>query len=322
MVRRFGQPRRGANPSADLDQCANDPAPSPSTDGCSASASDWVNGNLGASKSSYFEGDSIPYRMTFDNLTLASTRSRSSGTRPRAASTRSTTSRPLTGPSHANPCLGVQRVHRPHHLPDPGGSPGDRRRRHADRRATSRCTAERSPASAPTRTPTGRASRATSPRGSRSPSPRPSPTRSLPGAATSRPGGLGPGQLRGRDPGLAVPHAADRPRRLGRQPGPLALGGGGYLPRLDHGHQGRDAEGSTPLQLHRLARRRCRTSRSSMTAPARTPRSSPASRTSPPTRRRDTVPSGWDARRGIAACTDEHERRQLKRRPARRPPST
>ena len=36
-----------ANPSADLDQCANDPAPSPSTDGCSASASDWVNGNLG-----------------------------------------------------------------------------------------------------------------------------------------------------------------------------------------------------------------------------------------------------------------------------------
>ncbi|MBI4038117.1 hypothetical protein HY387_00480 [Candidatus Daviesbacteria bacterium] len=61
-----------ANPSARLDQCANDPAPSPSTDGCSASASDWVNGNLGASKSSYFEGDSIPYRLTFDNLSLAS----------------------------------------------------------------------------------------------------------------------------------------------------------------------------------------------------------------------------------------------------------
>src|SRR5262245_11191637 len=35
-----------ANPSANLDQCANDPAPSPNTDGCSASASDWVNGNL------------------------------------------------------------------------------------------------------------------------------------------------------------------------------------------------------------------------------------------------------------------------------------
>jgi uncharacterized repeat protein (TIGR01451 family) len=61
-----------ANPSANLDQCANDPAPSPSTDGCSASASDWVNGNLGASKSVYFEGDSIPYRMLFGNLSLAS----------------------------------------------------------------------------------------------------------------------------------------------------------------------------------------------------------------------------------------------------------
>ena len=45
-----------------------DPFPSPSTDGCSASASDWVSGNLGASKSTYFEGDSIPYRMLFGNL--------------------------------------------------------------------------------------------------------------------------------------------------------------------------------------------------------------------------------------------------------------
>jgi len=61
-----------ANPSARLDQCANDPAPSPSSDGCSAAASDWVNGNLGASKSLYQEGDSIPYRLSFDNLSLAS----------------------------------------------------------------------------------------------------------------------------------------------------------------------------------------------------------------------------------------------------------
>jgi hypothetical protein len=61
-----------ANPSADLDQCANDPDPSPNTDGCSASASDWVNGNIGASKAVYFEGDSLPYRMRFDNLSLAS----------------------------------------------------------------------------------------------------------------------------------------------------------------------------------------------------------------------------------------------------------
>src|SRR6266508_3748558 len=61
-----------ANPSANLDQCANDPAPSPSTNGCDSNASQWVNGNLGASKALYFEGDSIPYRMRFDNLSLAS----------------------------------------------------------------------------------------------------------------------------------------------------------------------------------------------------------------------------------------------------------
>src|SRR5689334_11904788 len=48
---------------ANLDQCANDPAPSPNTDGCSASASDWVNGNVNQSKANYVEGDSIPYRM-------------------------------------------------------------------------------------------------------------------------------------------------------------------------------------------------------------------------------------------------------------------
>jgi hypothetical protein len=61
-----------ANPSANLDQCANDPAPSPNTDGCSAAASDWVNGNLGGSKALYFEGDSIPYRLRFDDLSVSS----------------------------------------------------------------------------------------------------------------------------------------------------------------------------------------------------------------------------------------------------------
>ena len=63
---------RAANPSANLDQCANDPAPSPHTNGCNANASEWVNGNLGASKSVYLEGDSVPYRLTFDNLSLSS----------------------------------------------------------------------------------------------------------------------------------------------------------------------------------------------------------------------------------------------------------
>jgi hypothetical protein len=61
-----------ANPSANLDQCANDPFPSPSSDGCNSTANQWVNGNLGASKAVYFEGDSIPYRLRFGNLPLTS----------------------------------------------------------------------------------------------------------------------------------------------------------------------------------------------------------------------------------------------------------
>jgi uncharacterized repeat protein (TIGR01451 family) len=62
-----------ANPSANLDQCANGQAPSPASDGCNGTAgTDWVNGNLGASKAVYLEGDSIPYRLTFDNLSLSS----------------------------------------------------------------------------------------------------------------------------------------------------------------------------------------------------------------------------------------------------------
>ena len=62
-----------ANQSANLDQCANDPSPSPDTDGCNSNASQWVNGNLGSSKSLYFEGDTIPYRMTLTNLVTGGT---------------------------------------------------------------------------------------------------------------------------------------------------------------------------------------------------------------------------------------------------------
>jgi hypothetical protein len=61
-----------ANPSASLDQCANDPAPSPSSDGCNSNANQWVNGNVGASKALYSEGDSLPYRLKMDNLPLSS----------------------------------------------------------------------------------------------------------------------------------------------------------------------------------------------------------------------------------------------------------
>jgi hypothetical protein len=57
-----------ANQAADLDQCANDPSPSPHTNGCAGPVNNWVNGNLGASKSVYVEGDSIPYRLRFTNL--------------------------------------------------------------------------------------------------------------------------------------------------------------------------------------------------------------------------------------------------------------
>jgi hypothetical protein len=60
-----------ANPAASLDQCANDPLPSSHLDGCATSATQWVNGNLGASKSVYFEGDSIPYRLTLSNLSTS-----------------------------------------------------------------------------------------------------------------------------------------------------------------------------------------------------------------------------------------------------------
>jgi len=62
-----------ANPSANLDQCANDPAPSSHLDGCNSNANQWVNGNLGASKAVYQEGDSIPYRITFTNLSTSGT---------------------------------------------------------------------------------------------------------------------------------------------------------------------------------------------------------------------------------------------------------
>src|SRR5712692_10026672 len=53
------------NPSANLDQCGNQLNPS-GTNPCTGAA--WINGNLGISKSLYFEGDSIPYRLAFSNL--------------------------------------------------------------------------------------------------------------------------------------------------------------------------------------------------------------------------------------------------------------
>src|SRR5204863_2944111 len=63
-------PALAANPAANLDQCGNDAPPSSHIDGCNSDATQWLNGNLGTSKSVYAEGDSIPFRMTFANLGL------------------------------------------------------------------------------------------------------------------------------------------------------------------------------------------------------------------------------------------------------------
>ena len=68
-----------ANPAANLDQCANynGTTASPATN-CSAAdlplgSNNWVNGNLGASKARYFEGNSVPYRMRLSNLVTGAT---------------------------------------------------------------------------------------------------------------------------------------------------------------------------------------------------------------------------------------------------------
>ncbi len=59
------------NPAANLDQCGNGTS---GTEPClnDTTYSNWVNGNLGASKSRYVEGDSIPYRLIFTNLAIGS----------------------------------------------------------------------------------------------------------------------------------------------------------------------------------------------------------------------------------------------------------
>ena len=56
-----------ANASANLDQCANGQSPCPRPMAAEFERHQWVNGNNG-SKANYFEGDSLPYRMAFDNL--------------------------------------------------------------------------------------------------------------------------------------------------------------------------------------------------------------------------------------------------------------
>jgi hypothetical protein len=59
----------GAAPGGNLDQCENGSTGA----GTCTVANDWVNGNLGASKAHYFEGDSLPYRLLLSGLAPAST---------------------------------------------------------------------------------------------------------------------------------------------------------------------------------------------------------------------------------------------------------
>ncbi len=67
--------RASAEQAANLDQCANDPAPSLHTDGCAGGMGEqgWWNGNLNHTNSVYYEGDSVPYRTTFSGLSTTGT---------------------------------------------------------------------------------------------------------------------------------------------------------------------------------------------------------------------------------------------------------
>src|SRR2546425_7245783 len=61
----------GVSAGADLDQCGNGPASAPVA--CTGTA--WQNGNLNANQAHYFEGDSVPYRIRFSNLSTSATHS-------------------------------------------------------------------------------------------------------------------------------------------------------------------------------------------------------------------------------------------------------
>lgn len=52
--------------AADLDQCANGTFASP----VQCTGANWQNGNVGSSNGHYYEGDSIPYRLVFSDLTV------------------------------------------------------------------------------------------------------------------------------------------------------------------------------------------------------------------------------------------------------------
>jgi hypothetical protein len=57
-----------ANPSADIDQCANGPIGAPVTCTTAGPGGAWGNGNVNSTKGHYLEGDSMPYRIVFGDL--------------------------------------------------------------------------------------------------------------------------------------------------------------------------------------------------------------------------------------------------------------
>lgn len=102
-------PVAAANASANIDQCANGSDLATRNSGCNAVTADWVNGNLGASKSAYQEGDSIPYRLRFANLSTSGTHTvtiewDTTKSSKHAIDYLTTYNRTVT---NANPCLGV-----------------------------------------------------------------------------------------------------------------------------------------------------------------------------------------------------------------------
>ncbi|MDQ3756627.1 MAG: DUF11 domain-containing protein [Actinomycetota bacterium] len=60
-------PAAAASPSADLDQCQNGGV-GKAVETCTGA--NWVNGNLNEQKAHYAEGDYVPYRVSFENLSI------------------------------------------------------------------------------------------------------------------------------------------------------------------------------------------------------------------------------------------------------------
>src|SRR5215207_11167594 len=64
-----GYARAASGPAANIDQCRNGTFADPGA--CTGSA--WQNGNLGGENSHYREGQSVPFRLTLDNLSVGDT---------------------------------------------------------------------------------------------------------------------------------------------------------------------------------------------------------------------------------------------------------